>query len=101
MKKVNSLGKIAKPGPVAKPKPVCPQCSNQFMSIYTDAAKCNSYGWSGPLSEAVAKPPAPEAAMMPTEPLGLVRYDAMCSALAASERVDEVKEIRDRAAAFE
>jgi hypothetical protein len=31
----------------------------------------------------------------------LIRYDAMCSAIAAAYEVDEVKEIRDRAAALE
>jgi hypothetical protein len=31
----------------------------------------------------------------------LVRYDAMCQAIAAAYEVDEVKEIRDRAAALE
>ncbi len=31
----------------------------------------------------------------------LVRYDAMCKAIAECHRVDEVKEIRDRARAFE
>jgi hypothetical protein len=30
-----------------------------------------------------------------------MRYDAMCTAIAACEQVDEVKEIRDRARAFE
>lgn len=33
--------------------------------------------------------------------LGLIRYDAMITAIAACEKVDEVKEIRDRARAFE
>ena len=33
--------------------------------------------------------------------LGLARYDAMCSAIAACYSVDEVKELRDRAKAFE
>lgn len=32
---------------------------------------------------------------------GLIRYDAMCTAIAECHRVDEVKEIRDRARAFE
>jgi hypothetical protein len=33
--------------------------------------------------------------------LGLVRYDAMCNAIAACYRVDEVKELRDKARALE
>jgi hypothetical protein len=32
---------------------------------------------------------------------GLIRYDAMCLAIAECHRVDEVKDIRDRARAFE
>lgn len=36
-----------------------------------------------------------------SEVLGLVRYDAMCTAIADCVSVDEVKEIRDRARAFE
>ena len=39
--------------------------------------------------------------MNETETLGLVRYDAMCSAIVACHSVDEVKEIRARAYAFE
>jgi len=45
-----------------------------------------------------------EIGLMPairSEGLGLARYDAMCSAIAACVKVDEVKEIRDRARAFE
>ena len=36
-----------------------------------------------------------------TEKMQLIRYDAMCQAIAECERVDEVKEIRDKAIAIE
>lgn len=35
------------------------------------------------------------------QPTGLVRYDTMCSAIAACHRVDEAKDIRDQARAME
>lgn len=44
-----------------------------------------------------------DAVPLPSETMdsGLIRYDAMCTAIAECRRVDEVKEIRDRARAFE
>lgn len=39
--------------------------------------------------------------MKQSEDLGLVKYDAMCKAIAACHQVDEVKDIRDKARALE
>lgn len=54
------------------------------------------------MENALEKLPRAQATVMPIrQGIGLARYDAMCSAIAESVSVDEVKEIRDRARAFE